>query len=525
MWLMAGLLLASASAGTADAATERLAMPYRCTKTGDRITVIPSAIRGLEVVGPRSSVAIELCETDRWRERGGACLPVEVHRFDVLCGDRRVAWADVAGAIARQSKLKISIALSPEAGGDAKKVVQRGVTCQVEIETRVRDRVTVRGGGSGYFLACREIGHDGPATRIALPEGYAPVGESGWIEPVVALAPDTLPARASGLPGLGEITSSALPDITPAGSGDSLKGRRVVPDVWLDTSEDEPGDMVHQAVEIPADPGEASAAQPELVDIMAALVGKTEIGERGVGFPTMLVSMMLLSAALAAVAFRRRRDRAQRSDTALGRRLIGASLRAKVAAATQRHGYEWTSPRSTGFAGSHGRLTPETANAVNSIGNSIEATRVRLGELTQAGPLIDVLCGELDALEGRLDALASGAAEGEETAQRIGPGLRNLVRELERIRRIVDSAALSIGQGGIAGAGAVRIPATRAEAFALLGINPDASDGTLKKVADGLRMSWHPDHARDDEDRMARETRIKAINAAVDLINGRRPAA
>jgi hypothetical protein len=40
-----------------------------------------------------------------------------------------------------------------------------------------------------------------------------------------------------------------------------------------------------------------------------------------------------------------------------------------------------------------------------------------------------------------------------------------------------------------------------------------------------LRMNWHPDHARDDEDRAAREARIKAINIALDLINGKRVAA
>jgi curved DNA-binding protein CbpA len=37
-------------------------------------------------------------------------------------------------------------------------------------------------------------------------------------------------------------------------------------------------------------------------------------------------------------------------------------------------------------------------------------------------------------------------------------------------------------------------------------------------VVDGLRQSWHPDHAKDEPDRQRREERIKQINIAWDLI-------
>ena len=46
-----------------------------------------------------------------------------------------------------------------------------------------------------------------------------------------------------------------------------------------------------------------------------------------------------------------------------------------------------------------------------------------------------------------------------------------------------------------------------------------------KKLVDALRMSWHPDYAEDESDRRRRENRMKQINAAWDIVNGRREAA
>jgi DnaJ-class molecular chaperone len=68
-------------------------------------------------------------------------------------------------------------------------------------------------------------------------------------------------------------------------------------------------------------------------------------------------------------------------------------------------------------------------------------------------------------------------------------------------------------------------PTSVGEAFEMLGINPDASTTVVKKIVDGLRQSWHPDHAKDDADRQLREDRMKQINIAWDVISGRRQVA
>ena len=59
----------------------------------------------------------------------------------------------------------------------------------------------------------------------------------------------------------------------------------------------------------------------------------------------------------------------------------------------------------------------------------------------------------------------------------------------------------------------------------MLGINADAAPQVAKKLVDALRMSWHPDFARSEEDRQVREARMKQINAAWDLIKERPHAA
>jgi hypothetical protein len=72
------------------------------------------------------------------------------------------------------------------------------------------------------------------------------------------------------------------------------------------------------------------------------------------------------------------------------------------------------------------------------------------------------------------------------------------VRELERIRRIAESAAASLSGRRPS----TVLPRTTSEAYDVLGVNADVSEGVLKKIVDALRMSWHPDHARDEEDRL-----------------------
>jgi DnaJ-class molecular chaperone len=68
------------------------------------------------------------------------------------------------------------------------------------------------------------------------------------------------------------------------------------------------------------------------------------------------------------------------------------------------------------------------------------------------------------------------------------------------------------------------MPRTREEALEVLGIGiaPSANAAAIKKIVDGLRMSWHPDLAKNETDRALREQRSKQINAAWDILQSQR---
>jgi hypothetical protein len=80
--------------------------------------------------------------------------------------------------------------------------------------------------------------------------------------------------------------------------------------------------------------------------------------------------------------------------------------------------------------------------------------------------------------------------------------------------------------GALAGLGDA-IPRTKAEALQVLGmgVTADAAEAAIKRIVDGLRLSWHPDYAKDPEDRRIRELRVKQINAAWEIIRGKRAEA
>lgn len=157
----------------------------------------------------------------------------------------------------------------------------------------------------------------------------------------------------------------------------------------------------------------------------------------------------------------------------------------------------------------------ETENAayqMNALLTQIDAVVTRLKDGT---PLRDVLNQELRLIHYRIEAATEAARMGHETSDKSAARFRGLVRELERVRRIADSAAASVMDPR----DQLAQPQSPSEAYAMLGVNPDAAPHVLKKLVDALRVTWHPDHARNESDRLLREERIKQINSAWDLIN------
>ena len=164
---------------------------------------------------------------------------------------------------------------------------------------------------------------------------------------------------------------------------------------------------------------------------------------------------------------------------------------------------------------------PNLAHALTHLYARLAETELLVSTLPADMLLREVLRSELDGLRERSADVARRVRRlGGERASAI---LRSLSRDLDRITRIVHGAAKTAEQDEPACDRGSRVRCSKPIGFS--GLNPGRPDAAVKKVVDALRMSWHPDHARNEADRIYREQRIKQINAAWDLLKVSRAAA
>ena len=166
----------------------------------------------------------------------------------------------------------------------------------------------------------------------------------------------------------------------------------------------------------------------------------------------------------------------------------------------------------------------ELSNAAAvAIARLIEA-ELQVAMLPSGLLLREVLLSELDRVRERLNNVTRDLERRQK--DKSAAMIRAVLRELERIARIAHGAGKDQGyEASGSDAQAPGMPKSVPEAYRVLGINADAEPAVTKKLVDALRMSWHPDYARDNEDRIKREDRMKQINAAWDLIKDGRKAA
>ncbi len=179
-----------------------------------------------------------------------------------------------------------------------------------------------------------------------------------------------------------------------------------------------------------------------------------------------------------------------------------------------RQGMENWRRASTGSSETDGK----TSEGLGSVRARLHETELFVSLLPGDLLLRDVLTSELDGLHDRI-------ADLERRSSQLGPeryklAIRTVIRDLDRIARIAQGA-MPASEETRPAFSEPDAPTTTYEAYRILGLNPDAPDAAVKKIVDALRMSWHPDHARDEADRRYREQRIKQINAAWDLLKTR----
>lgn len=179
----------------------------------------------------------------------------------------------------------------------------------------------------------------------------------------------------------------------------------------------------------------------------------------------------------------------------------------------------WAATGTALLAPSDEKMCGELCRTAHTMLQQIEG---RMDELQGVAPLRRVLQREMRNLEQFLTAVMTASPEEAEEWRRMRNRLQRIVRELHRLRDIVEGAYRSLSTGGFTSR---EPPRDKYEAYETLGVNPDVSPRTLKKLVDALRACWHPDLAKDETDRMNREERMKRINIAWDIITSKRQEA
>lgn len=559
------LAVSGLSSGPATSAPlESVWMPYACSIDGARVLLTPSEPRGHPIVGRREERQITTCTAPA----GVYCRTLMAHRFAVSCGGRAVPWMRVVAAASSASTRtlwiengRMHLALDKRA--------PRSSRCD-DGSRRYIGRQIGEGAGGRFGLPlveCLPWERSRGTAHVVLPPGFAPLGEIGArIEiggpaagPVAAHGPAQRPsaqiADAGGNAAIAAtgIAAHPVPNQSPAASkagaptatapGSATAPVATIPPSSATTpvSTTTEGLAIAAGLVLRADasaPESSNAVAsrhitvetlPEVAAIPVVLTGadasrtwitlvrpepaseQATLKMRSIA--SWLVAGMLaaLLAAWAIVMWR--------SERAPSRRPAGGSLRAAWAALGRRRLRE-TLNTVAGASAPQPPAETSVVNAAASVSALIDQTRGSLQDLSNAAPLRDVLDQEIALIRQRLAIVKAQASEGPEAAHKAAPAFRTLVRDLERLRRISESAALSFSGNRVA----VTLPRTRGEAFGVLGINADVEEATLKRLVDALRICWHPDLGKSDADRAEREERIKSINVAWDLITGKRTA-
>ncbi len=534
-------------------------MPFQCKIERGRVTLVPAAERTYEILGQHRQQPHLFCAARDERR----CRPRTVHRFDVMCGGTRTSWVSVAAAATRL--------LGHEAwidGGRLNVVVGVG-TAQVRSEcgdaSWPRSLTQAFSGSPSFDRPCNpRVVERGAPRVVVLPAGFAPLTELGArvvdtpARPVAGpqVAPpahtaaaltvtaSAAAAQGSFVPMAPQVPAGlappqaaplaplpAHPAPSPAATALAASPSGLAISVAPPKTPAEPPQMgpVSPLLLHPDVAGfTPSAAAPlEVVSVPAAIVAQVAEAEAPHSAPVLPWTVTIgpdegAAAALIRLPAELGGDQwlfllgVLSATIAVGGLTIRSVARVTTGALNQRRSaIDLLVQRASlvGVDDPDERVLADLRATAEQLRENAEAL---LDELRPAPPLRGVLRQEVDLIVQRLSEVprAQGVIGPRQIRQRYQGG----IRELHRVIKIAEGAAASFSAVGFK----AKMPASREEAFALLGVNDSISEGTLKKLVDALRLSWHPDHARDEADRERREERIKQINVAWDLITGKR---
>lgn len=482
-------------------ADELLVMPYACKVIGGRTVLEPGPDVGHRIIGQRETRRFSACSPVNPR----LCRNWEVHRFDLDCDGARVPWVSVvaaAGEMSRRARLvdgRLQLRMGPRWALPPDDPCARGQ----DPDDRFFDGRMRRHCADRQALA--------PPPVVEMPVGFAPMfgidaiiaGAAPGITPpphppIVAQPPPDRPARAepSWPAPFGEVPPSR-PEREPV-------AREPQPPpslVWPEATVEAPS----KAQPEPASPPPVSEAPP-----------KTRAPAPGAKLPA-----------------------SPAPPPPAAQAPLEPKAAAKVADSRPAPGKQEAAPAPAP------KSPPAPATSAGPDDRAVSLNPFNILRATTTGAIValaGLVLGLLTAfaVARRRERVRHAGMRPRDFASASLGGGRARPKPPARLGdargRVPPNAAAS-AMGRVPGANAPvqsalaewgeRMPESRVEALQVLGIGvtPSANEAAIKKIVDGLRMSWHPDLARDEADRQLRELRSKQINAAWELLQRHRAEA
>jgi hypothetical protein len=483
-----------------------LVMPYACSMVGGRPLLTPASEQSHRIVGQREQRTHTACSPVN-REQ---CRNWTVHRFMLDCEGSRVPWVSVVASVAEETTRRAWIE-------DGRLVVRMPASWSFEPGDPCARQPGFddRFGFGRMRRYCADRRAMAPPPIVEMPAGFAPLlgiegifvkstGPSASppppLPPPVASAPPALPPKVARNepPPPARAEPTPLPAARPEPPSDTPAPSAPPPKVAVQSSPQ----TAPAAPAVKAPPAPTPAAAPPIAVPSGPVIPKII-------------------------------NRPESATTEVAEQKRTTPTRAAPPATEI--------PKSTGNpipssgeiqppSGSIGRDDTTLTVSLLSIVRSPTIGIVALGGLALALLAAFALARRRERLVGTPPArdIASVSLEGKRGRSHIvprpvpTPPRPSAVAPLPS--RPPPPPAHAPAAQRAAPAWVDRIPQTRVEALQILGVgvSPDATETAMKKVVDGLRLSWHPDLAKDEADRQLREFRLKQINAAWDLIQGKR---
>lgn len=486
---IAVLLIAATTASMVSSragADELLVMPYSCRVVGGRPVLTPSEDQGHAVIGRREQQEFQACS----RINPDMCRKWTVHRFDLDCDGVRVPWMSVAAAAdahqggrSHVANGRLEIEMPPQWDMPA------NAPC-----ARLEERELRRPDGA-FRRYCEERMAEAPPAIVAMPRGFAPMLGIDGIFVAASSKPPKAIAKAS----------------PPGGVAPPVeKAARVEPPPAAPERASRPVEKA--PVSPPPPPVPATAPKEASSDASAA-------GSAVAGAAPLIPKII-------------NGEGASPVEPPADANAIKAEPSPAPSAST--------SAQSPPVAELHvppAEIVPSPpADPDAGLTSAIPVTVVRVPGHVDAGLLA---AGGVAALA----LLAAAVAYRRRRARSLSPLSRDIAAvsfdartspgnpaTLGMLPAVIPPTApgrdleppSSLPPGPPAPVGDA-VPRTREEALGVLGIGvaPDLNEVAIKKIIDGLRLAWNPDHARDAADRAIREVRLKQLNVAWDILAGR----